>query len=100
DERGRDDGGEESPHVGHCRRSTHRIPTTGVDSGTGWTGSGAREHHCRVPDHAAILDDLAARGLIHDSTDLDALRARLAEGPITLYYGCDPSADSLHVGNL
>jgi len=49
---------------------------------------------------AAILDDLAARGLIHDSTDLDALRSRLAEGPITIYYGCDPSADSLHVGNL
>ena len=27
-------------------------------------------------------------------------RPRLAEGPITLYYGCDPTADSLHVGNL
>jgi len=53
-----------------------------------------------VSDHAAILDDLAARGLIHDSTDLDALRARLAEGPITVYYGCDPSADSLHAGHL
>ncbi len=49
---------------------------------------------------AAILDDLISRGLIHDSTDLDELRARLAEGPITVYYGCDPSADSLHAGNL
>ena len=29
-----------------------------------------------------------------------ALAARLAEGPITLYYGFDPTADSLHVGNL
>lgn len=47
-----------------------------------------------------LLDDLLARDLIQDSTDLDALRARMAEGPITLYYGCDPSADSLHVGNL
>ncbi|MBK5223416.1 MAG: tyrosine--tRNA ligase [Acidimicrobiia bacterium] len=47
-----------------------------------------------------MLDDLSARGLIHDSTQLGALRSRLAEGPITLYYGCDPSADSLHVGNL
>ncbi|MEM9606050.1 MAG: tyrosine--tRNA ligase [Actinomycetota bacterium] len=47
-----------------------------------------------------LLDDLLARDLIQDSTDLDAFRARLAEGPITLYYGCDPSADSLHVGNL
>jgi len=47
-----------------------------------------------------ILDDLAERGLIHDSTDLDRLRARLAAGPITLYGGFDPTADSLHVGNL
>jgi tyrosyl-tRNA synthetase len=53
-----------------------------------------------VSDHAAILDDLAARGLIHDSTDLDALRARLDEGLVTVYCGFDPSADSLHVGNL
>ena len=49
---------------------------------------------------SGILDDLAARGLVHDSTDLDALAARLAEGPITLYSGFDPTADSLHVGNL
>ncbi|MEM8905342.1 MAG: tyrosine--tRNA ligase, partial [Actinomycetota bacterium] len=47
-----------------------------------------------------LFDDLLARGLIQDSTDRDALRARLAEGPVTVYYGCDPSADSLHVGNL
>ncbi len=47
-----------------------------------------------------ILDDLLARGLIHDSTDADALRARLAEGPVTVYAGFDPTAISLHVGNL
>ena len=47
-----------------------------------------------------LLGDLEARGLVQDSTDRDALRARLAEGPITLYYGCDPTADSLHVGSL
>jgi len=47
-----------------------------------------------------ILADLEARGLLRDSTDLDALAKRLAEGPITLYYGCDPTADSLHHGNL
>src|SRR3954470_22615486 len=47
-----------------------------------------------------LLADLEARGLLQDSTGVDALRARLAEGPITLYYGCDPSADSLQVGNL
>ena len=47
-----------------------------------------------------LLDDLEARGLVHESTDRDALRTRLAEGPITLYYGCDPTAASLHIGNL
>jgi tyrosyl-tRNA synthetase len=47
-----------------------------------------------------LLADLEARGLVQDSTDRDALRARINEGPVGLYYGCDPSADSLHVGNL
>jgi tyrosyl-tRNA synthetase len=49
---------------------------------------------------AAILDDLAARGLVHDSTDLDELRQRLGGGPITVYCGFDPTADSLHAGHL
>ncbi|MCB0960454.1 MAG: tyrosine--tRNA ligase [Acidimicrobiales bacterium] len=49
---------------------------------------------------AGLLDDLRARGLVQDCTDPDGLAARLAEGPISLYYGCDPTADSLHVGNL
>ena len=47
-----------------------------------------------------ILSDLEARGLIHDTTDRDALAQRLGEGPVTLYCGFDPTADSLHVGNL
>ncbi|HKB91024.1 MAG TPA: tyrosine--tRNA ligase, partial [Opitutaceae bacterium] len=47
-----------------------------------------------------ILDDLTWRGLLADCTDLDALRSRVAQGPITLYCGFDPTADSLHVGNL
>jgi tyrosyl-tRNA synthetase len=49
---------------------------------------------------AAILDDLEARGLIHDSTDADLLRARLDDGPVTVYGGFDPTADSLHIGSL
>ncbi|WP_235503237.1 tyrosine--tRNA ligase [Aeromicrobium sp. Root495] len=48
----------------------------------------------------AVLDDLQARGLIAHSTDLDALRAQMDEGPITYYVGFDPTAPSLHVGNL
>ena len=47
-----------------------------------------------------ILDDLRARGLLADCTDEEALAKRIAAGPITLYCGFDPSADSLHVGNL
>jgi len=46
------------------------------------------------------LADLEARGLIQDSTDRDALRARITAGQVGVYYGCDPSADSLQVGNL
>jgi tyrosyl-tRNA synthetase len=47
-----------------------------------------------------IIDDLLARELIQDHTDLDALRERLERGPMTLYVGFDPSAESLHVGSL
>ena len=47
-----------------------------------------------------LLADLQARGLIHDSTDLTALASRLATGPIGVYVGFDPTADSLHVGHL
>jgi tyrosyl-tRNA synthetase len=47
-----------------------------------------------------IIAELKWRGLLADCTDLDALSKRLASGPITLYAGFDPTADSLHVGNL
>ncbi len=47
-----------------------------------------------------LIADLEARGLIHDSTDREFLRARVKDGPVGIYYGCDPTADSLHVGNL
>ena len=47
-----------------------------------------------------ILEELHWRGLLADCTDRAALEKRLAEGPITLYCGFDPTADSLHVGNL
>ena len=48
----------------------------------------------------SILNELDWRGLYADCTDRAALEARLAERPITLYCGFDPTADSLHVGNL
>ena len=49
---------------------------------------------------AGLLSDLSARGLIHDTTGADALEARLNDGPIGVYVGFDPTADSLHVGHL
>ena len=47
-----------------------------------------------------LLADLNARGLVHDATDQDALAKRLVDGPIGVYVGFDPTADSLHVGHL
>ncbi|MDE0320684.1 MAG: tyrosine--tRNA ligase [Acidimicrobiaceae bacterium] len=46
------------------------------------------------------MADLEARGLIHQTTDRQALAKRLESGPITVYCGFDPTAASLHVGNL
>ncbi|RMH25924.1 MAG: tyrosine--tRNA ligase, partial [Planctomycetota bacterium] len=46
-----------------------------------------------------LLDDLRARGLVHQCTDEDALREHLNR-PRLVYAGFDPTADSLTVGNL
>ncbi len=47
-----------------------------------------------------ILDDLLFRGLLYQVTEENELASRLKSGPITLYIGFDPTADSLHVGSL
>ncbi len=47
-----------------------------------------------------ILDELTWRGLIAQTTDFDALRRAVDDGPLTLYSGFDPTAASLHAGNL
>lgn len=47
-----------------------------------------------------LLDDLEWRGLVAHSTDLDALREELGEQPVRFYVGFDPTAPSLHIGNL
>jgi len=52
------------------------------------------------PDPTAVLDDLLWRDLVAVSTDLGALRDALAAGPVTYYCGFDPTAPSLHIGNL
>lgn len=48
----------------------------------------------------SILEDLQWRGLVADCTDHKALTERLSSSPTSLYCGFDPTADSLHVGNL
>ncbi|AQP52654.1 tyrosine--tRNA ligase [Tessaracoccus flavescens] len=48
----------------------------------------------------ALLEDLKWRGLIAHSTDLDALGAHLDEGSVKFYVGFDPTAKSVHTGNL
>jgi tyrosyl-tRNA synthetase len=52
------------------------------------------------PQPQTVLDDLAWRGLVALSTDADALRAALESGSVTYYCGFDPTAPSLHIGNL
>ena len=47
-----------------------------------------------------LLEDLKWRDSIAQSTDIDALAADMAKGPISLYLGFDPTAPSLHIGNL
>ncbi len=47
-----------------------------------------------------LLDDLEWRGLIAHSTDRDALREALGGGSVRFYVGFDPTAPSLHMGNL
>ena len=47
-----------------------------------------------------LIEDLTWRGLIAHSTDLGALRAEMDDGPISAYCGFDPTAPSLHHGNL
>lgn len=47
-----------------------------------------------------LLKDLEFRGLINQVTDLEGLQKELEKGPITLYCGFDPTADSLHIGHL
>ncbi len=54
------------------------------------------QQHQRV----AVLDELKSRGLMALCTDEDALRAAFAAGPVTYYCGFDPTAPSLHIGNL
>lgn len=58
----------------------------------------SRQHNDSSFSH--ILDELKWRGLVALSTDEDALRKELSDNSITYYCGFDPTAPSLHLGNL
>ncbi|MCY3578209.1 MAG: tyrosine--tRNA ligase, partial [bacterium] len=47
-----------------------------------------------------MLEELESRGLVQDTTDRDLLAQRLSSGSIGVYHGIDPTASSLHLGNL
>jgi tyrosyl-tRNA synthetase len=57
----------------------------------------AQRNDTTFPD---LWSELEWRGLVHVSTNADELKALLAGGPITYYCGFDPTAPSLHLGNL
>ena len=48
----------------------------------------------------SVIKNLQSRGLIAQTTDIEALDALLNEQKISLYCGFDPTADSLHIGHL
>ena len=52
-----------------------------------------------MSENANIIDELQWRGLINQSTDLEALK-EATQNPITLYCGFDPTGSSLHAGHL
>ncbi len=57
-------------------------------------------HQKNDPTFADVWDEIVWRGLVHVSTDADELKELLAGRPITYYCGFDPTAASLHLGNL
>src|SRR6201995_3571145 len=90
-----------APPTGAVHERRHRAPAT--DS----TRRPGRPSRVRLRDArrsitvgAEIVEELNWRGLIAQSTDLDALTKDAADGPITLYAGFDPTAPSLHAGHL
>src|SRR5581483_3643516 len=77
----------------HARRCPARVTES-------QTPSGSLVPCGKIGAMPTILDELRWRELIAQSTDLDALAGELAEPPLTLYAGFDPTAPSLHAGHL
>jgi tyrosyl-tRNA synthetase len=89
-----------APQLGHvpvpiCRGSEPVLNDAAHDPDNG-TPILTRMSTPRSPFLVAAIE----RGFLHQCTDLEALDARLLEGPVTAYVGYDCTADSLHIGNL
>ena len=64
------------------------------------TDTAALQRQSNDTSFATLWDELQWRGLIHVSTDADELKELFESAPITYYCGFDPTAPSLHLGNL
>ncbi|CAB4627215.1 unannotated protein [freshwater metagenome] len=64
------------------------------------TDTTALQRQSNDTSFATLWDELQWRGLIHVSTDADELKELFESAPITYYCGFDPTAPSLHLGNL
>jgi tyrosyl-tRNA synthetase len=60
----------------------------------------ALQRQSNDPSFATLWEELQWRGLVHVSTDADELKALFEGDPVTYYCGFDPTAPSLHLGNL
>ncbi|MFM2437635.1 MAG: hypothetical protein RLZ55_446 [Actinomycetota bacterium] len=78
---------------------TDQRTSTEADSSAPPPG-GAAPAGPELPPPGDLLADLRWRGLLAQTTDEQSLAASLTAGPVTLYCGFDPTAPSLHVGNL
>jgi tyrosyl-tRNA synthetase len=78
---------------------TNRVGVRARDA-AGWSLTYPTPEGPRVSIDSTLLDDLEWRGLIAHSTDLGALREALGQGSVRFYVGFDPTAPSLHMGNL
>jgi hypothetical protein len=80
------------------RRSATTRPKSSWPNRAGWTW----ESFCPKAwgRYERTTGRLKWRGLLYQSTDLEALDKRLSEGPVVCYCGFDPTSDSMHVGTL
>lgn len=70
-----------------------------METQDGAQGATGEQGRAPTPD-STVVDELSWRGLVAQTTDADEVRRLLTEGRATVYCGFDPTAASLHFGNL